>query len=91
MSKGSRKSQEGEAVRRIGPAVQSVRVGSVELEVRASLRDVLLSGGLAVAMALFDEEAEKLCGPRYSRGEGQADRWGPLTGGGGARGPESEV
>jgi putative transposase len=72
----SRKAQWREAVRRIGPAVQSVPVGNVEVETRTSLRDVLIRGGLAVAMAMFEEEVQRLCGPRYSRGEGLASRWG---------------
>ncbi len=53
-----------------------MRIGNVEIEVRSRLREVLLQGGMAVATAMLEEEVERLCGPRYSRGEGLASRWG---------------
>jgi putative transposase len=77
MTKRSRKSQGREGVvGEIHPVLRAVHVGSLEMEARARLRDVLISGGLAVARAMLEEEVERLCGPRYSRGEGLASRWG---------------
>lgn len=76
MKKKSSKSKSREVVPEISPALRTVRVGSLEVEARAQLREVLIQGGLAVATAMLEEEVEKLCGPRYGRGEGLASRWG---------------
>jgi putative transposase len=76
MHKGSRKSPSREVVRELTPRVRSIQVGSVEVEARAKLRDVLIQGGLAVATAMLEEEVERLCGPRYARTGGEASRWG---------------
>lgn len=80
MKNRSRKSQKMEVVRELAPRLRSVQVGSVEVEARSQLRDVLIHGGLAVAIAMLDEEVEKLCGLRYSRREGTANRWGHVPG-----------
>lgn len=76
MNKRSRKSQSRKVVPDISPALRTVRVGNLEVEARARLREVLIHGGMAVATAMLEEEIEQLCGPRYSRGEGLASRWG---------------
>ena len=80
MGKKSRKSQRREAARELAPRLQSVQVGSLEVEARSQLRDVLIRGGLAVATAMLEDEVEKLCGPRYCRAEGVASRWGHAQG-----------
>lgn len=80
MGKKSRKSQRREAVRELAPRLQSVQVGSLEVEARSQLRDVLIRGGLAVATAMLEDEVERLCGPRYCRAEGVASRWGHAQG-----------
>ena len=80
MTKKSRKSQQREAVRELAPRLQSVQVGSLEVEARSQLRDVLIRGGLAVATAMLEDEVERLCGARYSRAEGVASRWGHAPG-----------
>jgi transposase-like protein len=76
MKQRSRKSREREAVPEIHPVLRKVPFGNLEVEARARLRDVLIHGGLAVATAMLEEEVERLCGPRYSRGEGLGSRWG---------------
>jgi transposase-like protein len=76
MKKKSRKGQQRKDVPEIHPVLRTVEVGNVEVQARAKLRDVLIHGGLAVATAMLEEEVERLCGPRYSRGEGLASRWG---------------
>jgi putative transposase len=76
MSKRNKKKQEREVIRELAPRVREVQVGSVEVEVRARLRDVLVQGGMAVATAMLEEEVARLCGPRYSREAGLASRWG---------------
>ncbi len=75
MKQTSRKTSRRE-VPELRPALREVRIGNVEIEVRSRLREVLLQGGMAVATAMLEEEVERLCGPRYSRGEGLASRWG---------------
>lgn len=80
MSKKNRKLSEREVVRELAPRVRRVEVGSLELEARSQLRDVLIQGGLAVATAMLEEEVERLCGARYTRGEGLASRWGHAPG-----------
>ena len=80
MTKKSRKSQQREAVRELAPRLQSVQVGSLEVEARSQLRDFLIRGGLAVATAMLEDEVERLCGARYSRAEGVASRWGHAPG-----------
>jgi putative transposase len=80
MTKSRKKSSGRAGVAEIHPVLRTVHVGSLEMEARAKLRDVLISGGLAVAMAMLEEEVERLCGPRYCRGEGLASRWGHAPG-----------
>src|SRR5690242_7807280 len=76
MKKRSRKLRSKEVVPEISPALRTVRVGNLEVETRSRLRDVLIQGGMAVAAAMLEEEIARLCGPRYSRAEGAASRWG---------------
>src|SRR3954470_4271619 len=76
MTKRRRKPEGKKAVPEIHPVLRTVHVGSLQMEARAKLRDVLIRGGLAVATAMLEEEVERLCGPRYSRGEGMPSRWG---------------
>jgi transposase-like protein len=80
MTKSRKKSSGREGVAEIHPVLRTVDVGNLEVEARAKLRDVLISGGLTVAMAMLEEEVERLCGPRYSRGDGLASRWGHAPG-----------
>lgn len=76
MKKRSRK----QAPREEATQQRRVAVGDVLVDVGAELRELLVKGGLAIAAALFTEEVEKLCGPRYGRGEGLASRWGVRPG-----------
>ncbi len=61
MKQTSRKTCRRE-VPELRPALREVRIGNVEIEVRSRLREVLLQGGMAVAMAMLEEEVERLCG-----------------------------
>jgi putative transposase len=76
MEKRSRKQQPREEVRQ----QRAVTVGEVLVDVGADLRELMVKGGLAIAAALFTEEMAQLCGPRYERGEGLANRWGTRQG-----------
>jgi transposase-like protein len=76
MAKRSRKQQPREEVRQ----QRAVTVGEVLVDVGADLRELMVKGGLAIAAALFTEEMAQLCGPRYERGEGLANRWGARQG-----------
>src|SRR3954469_22508394 len=80
MDKKSRKLEEKEVLRELAPRTRAVQVGNVEVEARAHLREVLIQGGMAVVTAMLEEEVERLCGPRYSRLEGVASRWGTASG-----------
>jgi transposase-like protein len=75
MHKRSRK----QSLREVVPQ-QSVNVGEVLVDVGAEFRELVIKGGLAIAGALFTEEIARLCGPRYSRGENRASRWGEARG-----------
>ena len=61
MTKRSRKPEGRKAVPEIHPVLRTVHVGSLEMEARAQLRDVLICGGMAVATAMLEEEVERLC------------------------------
>jgi transposase-like protein len=77
MKQTSKKQGKREAVVELEPTTRAIDVGVVELDVRATFREVLLEGGLRVAAAMFEEELVQLCGRRYERKvEGQASRWG---------------
>ncbi len=76
MKKGSRK----QAFREEARQQRAVTVGEVLVDVGADLRELMVKGGLAIAAALFTEEMAQLCGPRYERGEGLANRWGTRQG-----------
>jgi len=76
MKKGARKSKQKEAVVEEQGSVRLVRVGEIEMDVRAEFRELIIAGGLRVAAALFEDEMTQLCGPRYARGSQWASRWG---------------
>jgi transposase-like protein len=76
MKKASRK----QALREEAKQQRAVTVGDVLVEVGAEMRELMMKGGLAIAAALFTEEIAQLCGPRYGRGEGLANRWGTRQG-----------
>lgn len=80
MSHRSKKSAEREVVRDLTPRLRTVAVGSLAVEARAHLRELLIEGGLAVAAAMLEDEVTELCGRRYSRQEGLASRWGATQG-----------
>lgn len=54
----------------------SVNVGEVIVDVGAEFRSLMVKGWLAIATAIFSQEVERLCGPRYGRGDELASRWG---------------
>jgi hypothetical protein len=91
MHKGSRKSPSREVVRELTPRVRSIQVGSVEVEARAKLRDVLIQGGLAVATAMLEEEVERLCGPPLRQDWGRSEPVGARPRGSSARRAEGEA
>ena len=62
------------------PSKLSLTIGEVVVDVGAEFRELIMTGGLALADALFREELERVCGPRYGRGEGFASRWGHQRG-----------
>jgi transposase-like protein len=77
MNKRTKKS----SLREVSSASQvAVSVGEVIVDVGAEFRELLVRGGAAIAAALFREEVEALCGPRYARGAELASRWGSAPG-----------
>lgn len=62
------------------PQQVAVTMGQVMVDVGSEFRELLVRGGVAIAAALFEEEVAGLCGPRYARGEGLANRWGTAPG-----------
>lgn len=62
------------------PQQVAVDIGEVMVDVGAEFRELLVRGGVAIAAALFRDETDALCGPRYARGEGLASRWGTAPG-----------
>ena len=81
MEKTRRKAQ-GKKVQVVGRQ-RRLALGQVLLDVRADFWELMLTGGIAVAAALFEEDLEQLCGKRYGRkGEesGHAERWGRQRG-----------
>ena len=81
MKKTRRKAQ-GKKVQVVGRQ-RRLALGQVLLDVRADFWELMLTGGMAVAAALFEEDLEQLCGKRYGRkGEesGHAERWGRQRG-----------
>jgi hypothetical protein len=79
MKQRSRKSSRKEALISPIPTV-GVTVGRVAVNVGEEFRQLMVRGGLALAGALFEDEVNKLCGPRYARGEHLANRWGSAQG-----------
>jgi len=63
LDKGQRLSRPG-AVRRVG--IKEVLIGA-----RSRLREVVMSSGIQVLMAMLEEDREELCGPRYQPQEGR--------------------
>ena len=69
-----------------GPARRSgasrrVHLGSVLVRAKQALREVMLSAGTDVLMALLEEDREALCGPRHEQSEGRENhRYGYDTG-----------
>jgi transposase-like protein len=61
-------------------STRTVAIGEVVVDVASEFRELLVKGGLAIASALFQDEVEKMCGPRYGRGEHLASRWGERRG-----------
>jgi putative transposase len=46
-------------------------------EVKKSFEGFCLMAGVESLMKMFEEDAEKICGPRYGRGSGKrGHRWG---------------
>lgn len=68
-------------------ALRRVNLGSVLVRAKEALREVMLSAGTDVLMAMLEEDREVLCGPRHEQSEGREnhrygyDR-GPLVLGG---------
>jgi transposase-like protein len=61
-------------------------------EVGASFERFCLTAGIATLAAMMDEDATKLCGPRYGRGGGKdGHRWGKAKGKVGFHGGKVEV
>jgi len=80
MNENRKKSSSRKEVVAVVPSKLSLTVGEVVVDVGAEFRELIVTGGLAVAGALFREELERVCGPRYGRGEGFASRWGHQRG-----------
>ena len=80
VQKSRRKQSQRKARLEVAPEQRVVTLGEVAVNVGAEFREVMIRGGLALASALFEEELVRLCGPRYSRGEHLAHRWGSQQG-----------
>ena len=80
MKQDARKLSLVEAERQREQSKRTVNVGEVMLSVAADFREMMVRGGSAIAAALFEDEIEKLCGPKFARGEGLASRWGKQPG-----------
>jgi transposase-like protein len=56
-------------------------LGSVLVRAKQALREVMLSAGTDVLMALLEQDREALCGPRHEQSEGRENhRYGYDTG-----------
>ena len=81
MQESRRKPSRRKASLEVVPSQRLVDVGQIAVDVGAEFRQLLISGGLAIAAALFRDELERVCGPRHSRKEeGFASRWGQQQG-----------
>ena len=80
MKQDARKLSLVEAKRRQEQSKRMLKVGEVMLSVAADFREMMVRGGAAIAAALFEDEIDKLCGPRFARGERLASRWGKQSG-----------
>jgi putative transposase len=83
MRNDRRKAQGRKAQLEVVGRQRKVSLGEVLLDVRAEFRELMLTGGLAVTAALFEEDLERLCGKRYGRKDGEAglgQRWGHQRG-----------
>lgn len=83
MNENHRKAQGKKAHLEVVGRQRKLALGEVLLDVRAEFRELMLTGGMAVAAALFEEDLEHLCGKRYGRkGEevGLGQRWGHQRG-----------
>jgi putative transposase len=81
MKRNRRKSSVGEV--KVVAAREGDRVGNQIFNVRRDFRELMVTGGLAVMRALFEEDLAALCGPRYAHSEAQdspAHRWGKQQG-----------
>jgi putative transposase len=62
-------------------AVPAAIVEAAWQEVGASFERFCLTAGIATLTDMMDEDAARLCGPRYGRAEGKAGhRWGKTKG-----------
>lgn len=62
---------------------RKVSLGEVLVDVRAEFRELMVTGGMAVAAALFEEDLKLLCGKRYGRKDEEGvlgQRWGEQKG-----------
>jgi putative transposase len=58
----------------------------------ASFERFCLTAGIATLAAMMEEDASRLCGPRYGRAEGKAGhRWGTTKGKVGFHGGKVEI
>jgi transposase-like protein len=83
MNENHRKKQGRKAHLEVVGRQRKVALGEVLLDVRAEFRELMLTGGMAVAAALFEEDLERLCGARYARKDEEAglgQRWGQQRG-----------
>lgn len=61
--------------------LRRVQLGSVLVRAKQALREVMLSAGTDVLMALLEQDREALCGPRHEQSEGRENhRYGYDTG-----------
>ncbi len=82
MQESRRKSSGRKAFLEVVPSQRSVEIGQIAVNVGMEFRELLISGGVAIAAALFRNELERICGSRHSRKEeeGLASRWGQQQG-----------
>lgn len=83
MEKTRRKAQGRKVHLEVAGEQRRLALGEVLLDVQADFRKLMLTGGMAVAAALFEQDLQALCGKRYGRkGEeaGLAQRWGKQRG-----------
>ena len=65
----------------VADPLRRVQLGSVLVRAKQALREVMLSAGTDVLMALLEQDREALCGPRHEQSEGRENhRYGYDTG-----------